>query len=271
MGDSLSGDTFERLELKYLIDEATAGHIRRALSPICDPDPFSRGDSPGLPPGYWIYSLYLDSPRRRLHQAKLHQEHDRFKLRARHYGAQGPVHLEIKRKVVDVIHKTRVTVAREQVQDAAAGFGAPLRPDPRSQRYLDRFAYLQARLGATPAAMIRYRREAWSSRVDRYARVTFDRHIGARAPQGPQGWDLSPHGGLWHSLDDAWVMDGVRSPVVLELKCETQVPLWMSRLIREFELTRHGYSKYTWGLIMLEQHDRGTNGRQGLQMLQTGL
>jgi hypothetical protein len=270
MGDATPGDTFERLELKYLIDEATAGHIRRALPALCDPDPFM-DQAAGLPPGYWIYSLYLDSPGRRLHQAKLHQEGDRFKLRARHYGQDGPVHLEIKRKVIDVIHKTRVTVARHQVSDAAHGFAPPLGRHPTAQRYLDLFAYLQARLGALPSAMIRYRREAWISRVDRYARVTFDRRICARAPRGPQGWDLSPTEGLWHSLDDAWVLNGLRSPVVLELKCETRVPLWMSRLIREAGLTRSGYSKYTWGLIMLELQARGTNGKQGLQMLQAGL
>jgi hypothetical protein len=249
---------FERLELKYLIDEVTAGEIRREIKRVCAPDAFN-GRAPGG--GYPIYSLYLDTHDLAFHRAKLNKEPDRLKLRIRTYDDTGAAHLEIKRKTVDVIYKTRVTVDRKTAQDSAAGFGAPLKDNPKSRKLLDRFAYFAALTCAEPTVMVRYEREAFASEVDGYARATFDRRIAVRAPLGPEGWDLSGERGEWHSIDDAWQLDGLHSPVVLELKCETRVPPWMDLIIHNFELQRTGFSKYSWGVEVLGLAERGLSGR----------
>src|SRR3954447_17467769 len=163
---------FERLELKYMVDEATAVSIRAALLPYCQPDKFNRGV--GL--GYTIRSLYLDSATLACFRAKERSDHDRLKLRARVYDEYGAVHLEIKRKRGDVVWKERASVPRDQWAEAAQGWGGV---DGRHGAAQDRFARLVAELGAEPKVLIDYEREAFASWADSYARVTFDRRITA--------------------------------------------------------------------------------------------
>ena len=259
---AIVSSVFERLELKYIIDEYTAGEVQRSLRRFCEPDPFNRADPASDLPGYSIFSLYLDNHTRALHEAKVKQQGDRIKLRVRTYDDHSHAHLEIKRKTGDVIHKTRVTVARHLAQEACAGFAPPLRDRPMDHKHLNRFAFFCAKIGAVPSAMIRYQREAWASLVDDYARVTFDRRIAARAPLGLEGWNLSGHEGHWFTLDDHWLMDGLRSPVILGLKCQTRVPRWMSELIQHYELQRTGFSKYGLGVTLIQAGERGLEGRQ---------
>ena len=235
------GTTFERLELKYLIDEATAGEILRRIQSYCTPDRFN----PKTGGGYAIYSLYLDTPSMAFHNAKLRDEPDRFKLRARTYSSTSAVHLEVKRKVLEVIEKTRVSVARDRSEDAASGFGEPLKDNAEQRRLLERFAYLSAVTGAEPKVLVRYEREAYVSDVDYYGRVTFDRRITA---QRVSGWDLEGDPKAWVSVDDAWQGDGLHSPLVLELKCESAMPEWMNAVIKDFELSIQGFSKYSFGV-----------------------
>jgi hypothetical protein len=113
---------FERLELKYLVGEATALRIQRDIEPFCRPDRHnpSRAE-PGLPRGYSITSLYLDSPGLAFHQAKERGDPDRLKLRVRGYERSPRAVLECKRRVADVIDKTRVTVDHGDVERAARG------------------------------------------------------------------------------------------------------------------------------------------------------
>jgi hypothetical protein len=225
-------DSFERLELKYLIDEVTAAAIRRAIVPYCEPDSFN----PAGGGGYTIRSLYLDSPSLYCFRAKERGDHDRFKLRARVYDALGPVHLEVKRKRGDVVWKERAAVPRDLWVDSAQGFSGKT----RSPRALTRFARLVADLGAEPRMMVDYEREAFASRYDGYARVTFDRRLLACACSA---WDLSVPKAQLLPVRTATTLD-MSHAVVLELKCEQLMPGWLLEVIRSFQLTRVGFSKY---------------------------
>lgn len=235
---------FERLELKYQIDESLVRIFRSEIAPYCMADAHGR---PELEGRYPISTLYLDTPCLDFYGQKKRREMDRFKLRVRTYGPASPALLEVKRKCGDVVHKTRAIVRRDLVEEAVRGGGRPLHDTPEQRQNLDRFAFLAARTGARPVTLIRYVREAWVSRVDRYARVTFDRHIGARMVEG---WQLGgdDEGGEWCSLAGEWLRDGAHAPVLLELKCETRMPDWMAALIRRHELRKKGFSKYCRGL-----------------------
>ncbi len=248
---------FERLELKYLINEQIARMIQTEISPYCGPDPYN---PPERGKGYNIYSLYLDTPANSFYRAKIRNEPDRVKLRARTYSATSPVHLEVKRKVRDVIEKTRVAVARETVERAAAGLEIPLNDTPDHWGYLSRFSYLMTLTGARPILLVRYEREAYVSRVDRYARVTFDRKVDT---QRVRGWDLIGREKAWQSLEADWIEAGGPSPVLLELKCETLVPRWLSQLIQRHHLRLQGFSKYTRGLEITEGKIRGRSTHPG--------
>ena len=80
-----------------------------------------------------IDSLYLDTPALAFHQAKERGDPERLKLRIRTYPKHSPAVLELKRKVSDVIDKTRAVVDRKLVEDAAKGL-APARDDTACNR-----------------------------------------------------------------------------------------------------------------------------------------
>jgi hypothetical protein len=225
-------DSFERLELKYLIDEVTAAAIRRAIAPYCEPDEFNPAGGGGYP----IRSLYLDSPNLYCFRAKERGDHDRFKLRARVYDPLGPVHLEIKRKRGDVIWKERAAVPRDLWADSAQGFSSKT----RSPLALTRFARLVADLGAEPRMLVDYEREAFAASHDGYARVTFDRRLLAGACSA---WDLNVPQSQLLPVRTANTLD-MAYAVVLELKCEQLMPGWLVEVIRSFQLNRVGFSKY---------------------------
>jgi hypothetical protein len=227
---------FERLELKYLLDEVLAEKVRRAVAAFCTPDKHNgrRGR------GYWISSLYFDSPTLSFFRANEREDGDRFKLRARIYQPGGDVHLEIKRKRGDVVRKDRVIVADDGWADAACGFGRPLHGSASQERKLTSFAQLVAQYGAEPRMVVEYEREAYGSPDAEYARVSFDRKV-AYFPT--RHYDFESGRNRIRQLS---MGAGERSAAVLvELKCETLMPAWMVDVIRRYELNRVGISKYS--------------------------
>lgn len=107
----------------------------------------------------------------------------RFKLRIRSYGdGDGPVKLEVKRKLRDIIYKTSATVS----------------PDGWSAAEL---LQLVESVRALPRILVRYERLAFSSVVDSYVRVTFDRRM---ICQPVEGLDLQGD-------PLAWSAGGIRS------------------------------------------------------------
>ncbi len=227
---------FERLELKYLVDEHTAAQVRSAIAPFCEPDPYNgtRGS------GYYIGSLYFDSPDLAFYRAKERRDQDRLKLRARVYDQTGDVSLEIKRKRGDVVWKQRVRVPRASWAEAAQGFGHSSAGTRWQEDVLERFAHTFAQFGAEPKVMVEYEREAYASELDAYARVTFDRNVTAYPSEA---WTFQPDRDAPRALDTRVDRD-LSSPIILELKSELMMPAWMVSLIHDFELMRVGYSKY---------------------------
>jgi hypothetical protein len=240
---------FERLELKYLIDEYTADRIRRDIEPFCQPDPHNAGPvgaSRSRQFGYGISSLYLDSPGLVLFAAKERGDPDRLKLRVRTYhGSQFAV-LELKRKVSDVIHKTRASVDRAKVREIASGL-LPPPSNPEKDQFLNDFALTAMRIGAQPTLHVRYDREAYSSDVDAYARVTFDRCVEV---QRTRSWERVPDADGWCSFDHHRRADIRNKDVILEVKCQSVVPWWITHLVRTHALRRQSFSKYGVGIYL---------------------
>jgi len=250
---------FQRLELKYVIDDSTAAQIRRELEPYCREDEHNASpcDLSSAPPGYLVQSLYLDSPSLAFHRAKQRGDAERFKLRVRGYSGREFVAMEHKRRSSDIIEKTRVIVDPDQIEAAALGFGKPLDDGPEARQLLGRFAHLVVSAGAAPTLLIRYWREAYTSRVDDYARVTFDRRV---AVQRTRAWDHEGDPARWCELEHHLSAGAPRPIVILELKCRSRVPHWISDLVRRYALRRRSFSKYSIGIHLTAS----LNGSAGL-------
>jgi hypothetical protein len=244
---------FERLELKYLVNEQEASFIRRDIQSYCKPDRYNtqnRSHS-NADYGYPISSCYLDSPGMAFHKAKERGDPNRIKLRIRTYSPTSLASLEIKRRASSVIYKTRVAIDRKQTENAARGLpviGGPGGVDSLS--VLSDFALVAGKSGAEPALTVQYDREAFESTVDRYARVTFDRKIRV---QVARDWMLTPKKGAWNNFNDYWAKQRSDTPVVLELKCETTPPPWMIDLIQRHQLALSSFSKYSIGVALCQE------------------
>ena len=238
---------FERLELKFLVDDWTAERVRRQIEPYCAPDENSRAVARGRRglAGYPIDSLYLDSPALAFHEAKERGDPDRVKLRVRTYGADSPGTLEVKRRRSNIIDKTRAVVGRESVEAAACGRLESLPCRPTEAKFLLDFNRVLITSGAAPTLTVRYEREAYESVVDAYARVTFDRNIRARRTED---WALNPDTRDWCEFDNYWGAIHASPPAVMEIKCDSLIPGWVSDLVQRNELLQTGFSKYSIGI-----------------------
>jgi hypothetical protein len=214
-----------RCEFKYPVPPEMLGDLRRHLLRYCVPDEFSRdGD------WYPISSLYLDSPDMRMYRDTEEGAITRFKVRVRGYGdCSGPVKLEVKRKSRELVTKTSATTA--------PGRAASFRDIPRAGE----FARLVDAYSATPKMLVLYERLAFSSVVDDYVRVTFDRRMRC---QPARGWNLVGDPRAWRWVDDPASMGTPSSVYLMELKFAVQPPAWLRDLVVGFGLSRKGYSKY---------------------------
>jgi hypothetical protein len=224
-----------RFELKYVVPAAHAERVRQAVPATCHLDPFCE-DAPQQ--RYAIGSLYLDSRDLIFHRQKTGRAHRRLKLRVRHYpdAPDAGAFLEIKRRVGDVILKRRRRLPPEADWGGiVCGDLAPAHPIEADM------AATAALYGAAPMVYVHYRRQAWVSDVDEYARVTFDT---ALCYQPHQDWTLpSDETGLI-PVDDGASLGVPGSWVIIELKFAERMPLWMESLTARFELYRRGFSKY---------------------------
>jgi SPX domain protein involved in polyphosphate accumulation len=186
---------------------------------------------------YTITSLYFDTEAYQTYWDKEQEVPVRFKLRVRTYGNEcdGPVKVEVKRRFNEVSLKSRAEVPPET-------WPLLLRaPVNGSASKLDDFILLTQTLGARPKMLVRYQRQAFTSRIDRYVRITFDRRL-LYQPTG--AYDLKGGANNWRSNDGPRSLDEPGSWVILELKFMTRAPVWLVDLVRRFGLIRRGFSKY---------------------------
>ncbi len=236
----------ERYEAKYLIHRDLVPAIREFIKPFCRPDPNASGD----PPEYIVSTLQLDTPDLALCRAAFREAINRFKLRLRTYGLGGeyPVFLEIKRKIKNVVAKSRVCLPfdngnGEQCLNGNGSF--PFLNAQQEHNYLE-FVRLARELRARPRVLIRYHRESYLGANDHYARVTLDRRLCYHVTSA---WNLLPAKGNWWSIDST---DGQAPPfsgVVMELKTFGDAPVWMVDLTERFNLVRVGFSKYVNAML----------------------
>ncbi|MDB5172086.1 MAG: hypothetical protein JWN51_859 [Phycisphaerales bacterium] len=251
-----------RFECKYIIDERCACGVRDFIRGHLVRDEHARAR---LAWAYPIYSVYLDSPSLELFNATVCGHKNRFKLRARYYDNKpaSPVFFEIKRRMNDVIMKSRAAVRRASVQRLFAG-AAPQREDlldhddPGAFSVLREFCQLRASLGAAGRTLVTYSREAWNARDNDAVRVTFDRRIAGAWYDNA----LPSHQAL--AVNRPWVYPSIDNGhgVVLELKFTGCYPRWMEQLASTFNLYRVCMAKYVSCVQAVGPRRHGVRGER---------
>jgi SPX domain protein involved in polyphosphate accumulation len=228
--------SLERYEAKYTIPLAMIEPISRFIAPYCSLDSFSARTVDQF---YTINSLYFDTPAHLFLRQRLLKVEKRFNVRIRSYGddPQPPYFLEIKQRRGDVIRKLRAKVNADNLRMVVEGY-EPAQSADDNRRIFCRTVH---DYNAHPIVLVQYRRKAYVSDCDDYARVTFD--VGLRYAPCSE-YDPRPSQREMIPCDTQSCFDSGCS-VILELKSYTAyVPLWMIDLVRTFELYRRGFSKY---------------------------
>lgn len=170
-------------------------------------------------------------------------------MRIRSYSdySEIPCFLEIKQRKATVIRKIRAIVLdknwHRMFDDPCYMVGGKNNPILSSNKSL--FLKLAHSYNAEPKVLTQYRRKAYVSDVDGYARLTLDIDLRYRPEKG---YNLIPGENRMVSCDNSSIFDSGCS-VILELKCYAkQVPLRMIDLIRHFNLRRRSFSKYVTGI-----------------------
>lgn len=235
-----------RHECKFVVPDATARAVVRAVQPFVRLDPHAAGSAHS---SYPVVSLYLDDDRLSLYRETTEGVASRYKLRVRAYTSSpdAPVFLEVKRRHDKVVQKLRCPLPAAFLADALAGAPIDLAGASAAKRAsLAEFQRLMVARRARPAALVRYEREAYVGLDDDEVRVTVDRRLCAMATDRPA---IEFDGPAFRTTP----MPGV----ILELKFTDRMPPWMHGVIAANELRRVSCSKYCSSLDALARDGVG--------------
>jgi SPX domain protein involved in polyphosphate accumulation len=222
--------SFNRYELKYLVDDAGARALALDLATHMTPDPHSGEE------GYTVHSIYWDSPDFVFFWEKIEGEKYRRKLRFRRYeGASGEsAFIEIKQRIAHTVQKRRVLWPIERIE-CLFGAGAidSGREDAAGDAVAREALVLCRRLRLAPVVAIRYRRRAWFAAFEPDLRVTFDSRL---------MYDTAATG--LRDTFDAGTYFQPPQHVVVEIKYNHRVPQWLIALVQKHGLEVRRFSKY---------------------------
>jgi len=235
MPDKLTDRTLRcRHELKYHISESKAEAIIQFIKPYIQPDRYCKLHRSG---DYPIVSLYLDSGDLQLCRESLGGHKNRFKLRIRSYTDEPdyPRFLEIKRRINTIIMKSRARVMDRDVPTLLAGLPLPPQNYTADTETINQFQFYMNNIRARPAVLVRYTRQAYEGGLENRVRVTFDRELAYHVTSLPE---VRLAGGAWQR--NSLTLGGV----ILEVKFTAHYPVWLSRMVKCFNLRQQSISKY---------------------------
>lgn len=243
----------DRFEYKYTIPISMVDSIVDFISPYCSHDKYS-----ALSPDryYRINSLYFDTPDYLFLRQRMLKVEKRFNMRIRSYTdtPSFPYFFEIKQRIGDIVRKTRARVDDPDYEKYffTTSYKPPEGDDLKNDKHRDLFYHTFYKYNARPVVLVQYRRQAFFSNYDEYARVTFDKGLRYMIPNGYQPKPIE------QMMIPCDVQTGPENKdfVILELKCYTSfVPIWMVDLVRAFNLQRVGFSKFSTCLRPVLTHN----------------
>lgn len=215
--------TFQRYELKYLLNRQEKEQILLAMEPYMKLDDYGRTI---------IRNIYFDTDTFRLIRRSLEKPVYKEKLRIRSYKpvrATDPVFVEIKKKYKSVVYKRRLLLPEKTVMESFRT-GEPL---PVCSQIGDEIQYFREYYkNLQPSVFLSYEREAFYSLDGSDFRVTFDENILYRRNDISLGSEIYGHPLLG------------KQQTLMEIKTSGGIPLWMSETLTKHHLYKTSFSKY---------------------------
>ena len=225
--------TFNRFELKYVMPLKQAEAFRQDLLLYMSPD--LNGTASG---NYRLGNLYYDSPDLKCYQEKEDGVRVRRKLRIRYYETddlfteEKPVFVEIKQRIDRVTQKRRTVLPYFDALRLCNDRVLPDHMDEDKATLEEIYAFVW-QYNLRPSMIVRYTRMAFVGKCfDIGLRITFDTSLIC------QPYPLRLH----EQLMELPILDA--GHVIMEIKVNDRIPIWLSQLIGKHNLKMVPFSKY---------------------------
>lgn len=237
-------EIFTRKEQKYLITKEQYDELVAQISAYMRPDKF------GIDGHYTVTSLYFESPDNKIYFETKNKLKFRQKLRLRVYNdadIHGSAFFEVKQKHKKVVNKRRMLLPLEEAYRYLANTSASEESlgdyetsNTQVLREIDNFRHLY---NLHPEMIVSYDRHALHGIYDTELRITFDFNLRCRnddlfLENGPDGE---------HFIDT--------DLVVLEVKVNNSVPLWLTRILQNLNCEQRSASKFCTSLELLKSEE----------------
>jgi len=230
---------FNRYELKYVLPYSQYIHVLKDFKGFLEMDKHA-GDQ-GI---YRISSLYYDSPDLSCYRNKIDGTKYRRKLRLRLYKDSDLTFgfVEIKQRINRTVQKRRLRLPIEEAKALCAGEDIGIQNmDSIDTETASEVLYLVKALNLKPQCIISYHRRAYEgSRYEHGLRVTFDTHLKYRRNE----LDVTT------LCKDRFFLSPDK--VVMEVKANERVPIWLTSLFGLHQCSLQRVSKYCLGVESCE-------------------
>lgn len=214
---------FKRYEIKYLLSKQQKEIILKAIEPYMQLDKYGRTI---------IRNIYFDTDNYLLIRRSIEKPLYKEKIRIRSYkkaSNKDDVFVEIKKKYNHVVYKRRVCLNKE---DAFKWLDGKQEYNNCGQIYDEINYFKELYKNLKPTIFLTYEREAYYCENDKNLRITFDDNILARKTNIDLGEDIFGTA----LLDDENVM--------MEVKCNGGIPLWLTSVLSKEKIYKTSFSKY---------------------------
>ena len=211
-------ETFKRKEKKYLLDLGQYEQLLGKIRPYVNKNKFFQTD---------IYSLYYDTDDNKLIRRSIEKPFFKEKLRLRGYGnvdLNDMVYIELKKKYDGVVYKRRT---KTRHVDALNQIGICKYEDEQIGKEIKYF--IEYYHGLHPSYFIGCNRTSYNAKEDEKFRITFDKDIVYRNSRLFLGRDEQDK-----ELTDK---------IVMELKGDKSMPLWLSHILDDLKIYPSSFSK----------------------------
>lgn len=221
-------DAFQRIEVKYLLDDIQYSELMKRLKTMMVMDHFGKTT---------ILNIYFDTPDFRLIKKSLEKPVYKEKLRLRTYKTaeeDTEAFIEIKKKFKGVVYKRRVSMPYSEAVDYLIN-GKEIEEKSQILKEIDYF--LKYYKGIKPAMAISYDRIPMVGIKDHDLRITFDSNIRWRTDN--------------LSLSKGNVGKEILLPEqhLMEIKFKGAIPVELSRILDELGIRAVSFSKYGRGYL----------------------
>ena len=217
-----------RNELKYYISYIDYFKIKEILSNFLKTDPNVTTNS-----GYWIRSLYFDTPDNKEYLEKIVGVEHRKKIRLRLYDTEDQkIKLEIKNKYKNYLKKETTYICRDEVKRLVNGDKSFLLNS--NNNILNRAYYFMSEKYYIPVVIVDYIRDAFIENFNNI-RITFDRNITACVTD----FDI-----FKTNLHVFPVFDN--TTIVMEVKYNLFLPTWLKMVLSCIGTVNSAISKYCY-------------------------